>query len=690
MKKRVIGAFAGFLAAMLLFTFLSRAADSLSVAKVTVKKAERGKVNHTVTGTGTVVQNREQAVSTLAGQTVKSIYVEEGQQVKKGDLLFEIDLISLKEQILKQKQEMKKADLQSQDKASSRAAQAQRNAISQGRAAEDYGVAASKGNTAVSRAAAELQKAKNKLKALEKSDGSQTGTDAVEEVLRQTCEDKKEEYEEAVKYKEEMEKAIDEAVKKALANLASGQETASLMITEPEIHFSGETPEMSNETAAGENGLSALDAGMPVTAAIDVPAASDVSQSSATEAEMTFATDTEATVTPDTEKTPTPDTEKTSIPDTDGQPGIPDTDGQPSVPDTGAVTPDTSQPSTSGSDADADGEQIIDGETEGQTQDPWLLEQRIRQENQYLLDAAEVQIHVKEQEKADADAALASYQQEKAAGAQTSVEEMKAQLQEEITAKQQAYEDAVTAANDGLRSAGRAIEDANAPEGTDSTGEIDAITREQEELTLQKLETLLEAEGKVTAPIDATVTKINLMTGEKTPDGTAMLLSDTAAGNKLVVQVDGSQETYIAKGDDATVKANNKKADTLEDLTVDSVRKNEENADLLDVTVQLPENSLEAGTSATLESARISETYDCCIPIQALYEESGKYYVYVLSESSTVLGTELTATRLEVTVLDKNETSAALQPGSLSSDQQVIVSADKAISAGSRVRLVEE
>lgn len=686
MKKRVIGAFAGFLAAMLLFTFLSRAADSLSVAKVTVKKAERGKVNHTVTGTGTVVQNREQAVSTLAGQTVKSIYVEEGQQVKKGDLLFEIDLISLKEQILKQKQEMKKADLQSQDKASSRAAQAQRNAISQGRAAEDYGVAASKGNTAVSRAAAELQKAKNKLKALEKSDGSQTGTDAVEEVLKQTCEDKKEEYEEAVKYKEELEKAIDEAVKKALANLTNGQETASLMITEPEIHFSGETPEMSDETAAGENEPSALDAGTPVTANTG---ASDVSQSSAPEAEMTFATDTEAVVTPDTEATATPDTEKASTQDTE-ETLIPDTDGQLSTPNTGAVTPDTSQPSTSGSDADDDGEQIIDGETEGQTQDPWLLEQRIRQENQYLLDAAEVQIHVKEQEKADADAALASYQQEKAAGAQTNVEETKAQLQEEIEAKQQTYEDAVTAANDSLRSAGRAIEDANAPEGTDSTGEIDAITREQEELTLQKLETLLEAEGKVTAPIDATVTKINLMTGEKTPDGTAMLLSDTAAGNKLVVQVDESQETYIAKGDDATVKANNKKADTLEDLTVDSVRKNEENADLLDVTVQLPENSLEAGTSATLESTRISETYDCCIPIQALYEESGKYYVYVLSESSTVLGTELTATRLEVTVLDKNETSAALQPGSLSSDQQVIVSADKAISAGSRVRLIEE
>lgn len=674
MKKRVVGAFAGFLAAMLLFTFLSRAADSLSIARVTVKKAERGKINHTVTGTGTVMQNREQAVSTLAGQTVKSIYVEEGQQVKKGDLLFEVDLISLKEQILKQKQEMKKADLQSQDKASSRAAQAQRNAISQGRAAEDYGVAASKGNTAVSRAAAELQKAKKKLKALENSGEIPAGNDPVEEVLRQTCEDKKKEYEEAVEYKKELEDAIDKEVSRALADLSKEQETARLMAVEPEIHFSGETNFADIDLQAAEN------AGSAGVTDIAAPIVSD--------AEGPVTQGTEVSVVPDTEEMTTPDTGQPVTPDTD-QPVTQDT-GAAATPDTdeGPVTPDTGRTDTSGTDDDS--EQIIDGEMGGQTQDPWLLEQRIRQENQYLLDEAQVQIHIKEQEKADADAALVSYQQEKAAGAQTSVEEMRAQIKEEIAAKQQAYEDAVTAANDSLRSAGRAIEDANAPQGTDSTGEIDAITREQEELVLEKLETLLEADGKVTAPIDATITKINLMTGEKTPDGTAMLLSDTAAGNKLVVQVDENQEKYIAKGDDATVKANNKKAETLENLTVDSVRTNEENAEILDVTVQLPANSLEAGTSATLESTRTSETYDRCIPIQALYEDNGKYYVYVLSESSTVLGTELTVTRLDVTVLDKNETSAALQPGALSSDQQVIVSSDKAISAGSRVRLIEE
>lgn len=670
MKKKVTGAFAGFLAVMLLFTFLSRAADSLSIAKVSVKKAERGKVNHTVTGTGKVVQNREQAVATLAGQTVKSIYVEEGQQVAKGDLLFEVDLVSLKEQILNKKQEMKKADLLSQDKASSRAAEAQRDAVSQSRAAEDYSVAAGKGNTAVGRAAQELNNAKKKLKLLEKSESTGEENDPVETVLKQACEDKQKEYEDAVKYKEELETAIDEMVRKAVAGLSVGNDVAGMTVAEHEIHFSGEN--MEGDSAAQ----------LPAEAAIETPPETMSVAQLLTEAEQQPSAETEPqppAAGTEAEPQPVTGTETETQPaagtETEAQPEA----GTQTAPQTPAEVP--SQSSTE------DGEWIIGGETEGSTEDPWLLEQRIRQENQSLLDAAEVQIHLKEQEKAEADAALASYQQEKAAGAQAGIGEMRAQLKEEIRAKQQAYEDAVTAANDSLRSAGRAVEDANAPKGTDSTGEIDAITREQEELQLEKLEKLLEAEGRVTAPIDATVTKINLTTGEKTPDGTAMLLSDTAAGNKLVVQVPESQEKYIARGDEAEIKANNRDGKTIGGLTIESVRASEADGELLDVTVQLPADSLEAGMPATLTATRISETYDCRIPIQALYEENGKYYVYVLSETSTVLGTELTASRLDVNVIDKNETDAALRPGALSGDQQVIVSSDKAISAGSRVRL---
>lgn len=627
MKRKIMGMFAGFLVMMLLFTLLSRAADSMTIVRVTVKKTERGKIPHQVTGTGKVVQNREQAVSTLPGQVVKSIYVEEGTQVKKGDILFEVDMESLQEQILNQKQEMQKADLQSQDRASSRDAQSYKQTMAQNRAAEDYNVAAGKGNTAVERAAAELSRARKKLKLLEKDSGGSPGTDAVEEVLKQACEDKQKEYEGAVKYKEELEDAIDEAVRTAVD--AAGSDTAD---TQP--------AEWETLRAASEEVL------------WDNEDLSEAGSSGMTEA-----------VTEDYEN------------------GMTET-----------VTEDYESGMTEGDEfIIGDDTQIIDRPVQtGPSQDLWLLEQRIRQENQPLLDEAQKEIEKKEREKQEADAALDAYRQEREAGDTARLEQMKQQLKEEIRAKEQIYQDAVQAANDGLRSAGRAIEDANAPQGNDSTGEIDAITREQEELKLSKLERLWDVGGKVTAPIDGVITKVNLITGERTPDGTAMLMSDISAGNKLVVQVDKAKEKYIARGDSVKIKANSKDRQTFEGLTVDNVQENEKDEELLDVTVQLPADSLEAGMSATMEAVRTSDTYDSCIPIQALYAENGKYFVYVLEESSSVLGTELTARKVNVTVLDKNETSAALGPGSVSSEQQVIISADKSLTDGGRARLKEE
>lgn len=633
MKKRILEMMALFCVMMLLFTILSRAADSVSTAKVRTVKAERGKISHKVSGSGKVVQNREHAIAVLPGQRVSTIYVEEGQQVEKGEVLFEVDLAELQEQILKQKQEMKKEELLSQDKASSRDAQQQRNITQQNRAAEDYSVAAGKGNTAVSRAAQELNNARQKLNELEKNAGSTDGSDAVEEVLKRTCEEKALEYDQAVKYKEELEKAIDEAVTQALEEQQSGQSLAVLVGNDREVMMAAEPEPVDSEpeTAAGEG--EAVDAQSELYINIEEAASDQYADTEQTDdAEMYIGLEQE---------------------------------------------PDT--------------EQIIDSETENiqlQTENPWLLEQRIRQQNQSLLDEAEKLIKQKEAEKEAADAALLCYQQSKAAGTQQSVETVKEQLEEEIRLKKQAYEDAVTAANDSLRSAGRAVEDASASQGTDSTGEIDAIVREQAELQLSKLENLMEAEGKVLSPIDGIVTEIHIMTGERSTDGTAILLADAKAGCKLVIQVPIGQEKYIARNDKAVVKADGKKKE-WKDLTIDSVRISDENKEMLDVTVQLPADSLEIGEAATLTVTKISESYDCCIPVSAIYQNNGKYFVYVVNETESVLGTELTLQRIDVTVLDKNETDAALQTGSISSQQEVVISANKSISDGSRVRMME-
>ena len=115
MRRKIIQLFGGFLCVMLVFTFLSRAADGTSVARVTTRRTMSGFVNHTISGSGRVEALRERAVSTEDGQIVKTIYVEEGQTVEKGDLLFDLDLDELQEQLLNARQELKKLKLQNQD-----------------------------------------------------------------------------------------------------------------------------------------------------------------------------------------------------------------------------------------------------------------------------------------------------------------------------------------------------------------------------------------------------------------------------------------------------------------------------------------------------------------------------------------------------------------------------------------------
>lgn len=688
MKKRIMEILAGFLAVMLLFTVLSRTADSVGIPQVTTARASRGKISHQVNGSGQVVQNREQAIATEPNQRVKTIYVEEGQQVEAGEVLFELELDTLKEQILEMKQEMKIAELQSEDKASSRAADAWKRSKNQSRAAEDYQVQAGKGQTAVSRAAAELRQAKKNLKALEEGSGTQDGTDGVELVLMQALEQKKAEYEQAVQDKELLQKEIDQVVEQALADarnaagIAGDLTRADLVEKERSLRTAAQESE---EEGAGkaqeteENGTGKAQETMETAKAAEALLTANMPEAP----QNTDGGDTGGDTGGDAEEDFTEElVEEIPVDSASGE-------------EEGTTVIDPSLPQdtepSAGNDPSFGGSSLPSSENTAPSQAELdLLERRVRQQNQFLLDEAQAVIEQKERERDQAEAAWNNYLQSRASQEQVDKESVRAQLEAEVKAKQQAYADAVTAANDGLRSAGRTVEDASAPEGTDSTGEIDAITREQQELKLSKLEKLLKAQGKIASPISGIVTKVNLTTGDRTPDGTAIMLADTEKGTKLAVQIPMEQEKYLARGDEVIITpAGNKKP--LEGYTVDTVRTNEENRELLDVSVRLPGDLLEIGTSAELECTKTSESYDICVPVQALrVGEQNQYFVLVLQETNSILGTELTARRVDVTVLDKNESTAALAPGTLGSNQDLIVDSDRYVEAGSRVRLKEE
>lgn len=595
-RKKVVSILASFLVLMLLFTVLSRAADSASLANVQTKTAQSMTIDHTVTGNGKVTQNREQAVSAIGDQKVQTIYVSEGQSVEAEDLLFDLDIANLKEQILLKKQEIEKMDLTEGDNKSKSSAEEQKKSSTQNRAEQDINLAAGKGNEAVTKAAEALQKAQQKLQEYRNQQGIPTdGNNAVLAELNKTLKAKEKALQQAQEELKELERKIEREVNKALDAAEKKNQEAQVQaaaFTEPQT-------EAPTEPSSDENG---------------------------------------------------------------------------SVPNPAEAQPKTQAPAPTPA---------------PETEDLAKVEKAVRDQFKNELEKANKKVEKAQKEKSSAEQAIGQYQQEQAENQAKGTQEQEQQLIDDVNAKQQAYDDAVNARDDSVRTAQRALEDANAPEGTDSSAKISKLDKEKLQMELQKLEALLAAGGQVKAPIKGIVTKIAITTGDKTMDGTAMLLADTTNGSKFVAQIPVDQEKYIAKNDPVVLKPGNN-GNPIEGLTVESVKANEESKDMLDVTVKLPADTLEIGTAAEFEVTRTSKSYQTCVPISALHEDNNEKFIYVIQETTSVLGDELKAQKVVVKVLDQNENFAALSDGTITNDQKIITGSDKNISGGSRVRLAEE
>ena len=162
-RKKAIKLFGIFLILMLLFTILSRSADSLTIARVQVRSPGKQVITHTVSGSGTVSSETEEAVFVLANQKIKKVYIEEGSRVQKGDILFEVDMDTLQEQIDSQERQVKQQQLTNGDAASSQSVQEEQQQRELARAREDYQTAQSQGDAAVARAQEEVDIAYQRL-----------------------------------------------------------------------------------------------------------------------------------------------------------------------------------------------------------------------------------------------------------------------------------------------------------------------------------------------------------------------------------------------------------------------------------------------------------------------------------------------------------------------------------------------
>ena len=644
-RSRLIRITAAFFAVMLCFTILSRAADQAGIAAVHVQKPESRMILHTVTAAGKVVQNREVAIVTEPDERVVEIAVEKGQKVAKGDLLFTIDTELLQEKILNQRQEIEKQKLQLGDVGSQQDVRAAQKANDQASASEQYSLSTKKAQVQVSRAKRDLDAAKQALTDYrKKNESGSTATDnTVEETLQNALEEKTAAYLDAQKELTALQWRIENAVNTALNETGAQLVKNGMCVTQA----AEEEPLILEEPEGELEDAGAVDSPEQDTKQTDGESAQDI----------------DIIIEPSDQEVNTGSEPSDSSVISSAIPGVSDT-AQPSTP--------------SHSDAD-------DG-VASPVPNRELTEQQVRDTYAQELDAATKKVETAKKEKEAAEQALMQYQQEQLTAADASGKEQERQLLAAVQTAGDAYEDAVLAANEAAVTAGRAVAAAGISDASDSTLAVGEITVEQMELQLEKLERLLEADGRVCAPSDGLITEIAVNIGERTADTPAVRMADLTKGYRFTAELTKEQETYIGAGDEVTLT--DSRRNQLEQLTVESVAADGENEGVYEISVPLPDDTLELGAAAVLDYSSPSQTYAICVPLAALHlDERNQPYVLTYDEQDSVLGKELRARKVSVNILDQNESYAALADGSISSQDEVIVSADKAVDDGSRIRL---
>lgn len=553
LQVKAVKALAGFLILMFLLTILSRAADSLTIAKVTASAATGGVISHNIEVDGNITPNKDIAISTSANIKIASVEATEGKTVKKGDLLIQLDTADLKKKLLQAQKELQVAKATASDKKANEAIAADTKSKSLQRSYEDYNQTVADANDSVSKAKSDMNDAWNAYNTYKNSNSNSGETDTtVSDSLEKTVEEKQLAYDKAVANLDGVEKVIEEDVQNEIAK------------------------------AKDESGNSSL----------------------TQEAEQKIR------------------------------------------------------------------EQV-----------------NARPENVSKLQDANDEINKAKDALTEAENALSAYNEQQNNSSSASYDEQLKTLYDDYKSKEEAYNEAVKQRQSTIQSADRTLEDAKAPENVDTATALTANDDlEEKQLAVDELQKVMDVNGKITAPSDGLITKVNVTTGETTTEDTAIRISDQSAGYKFTATLDKASAKYLSKDDKVTLDLGN--GTTVEGLTVQSIDVSAEDKNSYELTVSIPAKVKKLGSIATLKVEKASKKYDTCVPLGALHSDGDKYYVYVINEKDTILGTETAVDKVQVDILDKNNEQAAIE-GSFSWGQQFVLSSSKTLRNGDRVRLVE-
>ncbi len=265
-------------------------------------------------------------------------------------------------------------------------------------------------------------------------------------------------------------------------------------------------------------------------------------------------------------------------------------------------------------------------------------------------------------------------------------EEKKSALESSIGAAERSLSDARKSRDDTLLDAKRRLDDAGKASPADNSLAINRLELSVLKEKLEKYQEIQRTGGCVYPESDGIVTRIQVSPGERIPDGASIVYADLESPLEYHTTLTKDQKKYVNQGDTAALTLGK----SHETVTVDYVAASEASPDLFEAIIFLPQGVGTLGQSGVFTAETQTETFNCCIPLEALYtDQNGRSYVYTLKQKSGILGPELAAELVYVNVLDKNNKYAAIEEGIIDSETEIIVSTTEPLEDRTIVRYKE-
>ncbi len=666
--EKWIKIFLAFLAFVWLCTIISKSIYVSGLPRVRTDTASKKYVEHVVRTDGIVTAGGEIAVNTQAGLRVDKIFVQQGDEVQAGDVLFTIDTADLAELVSAKETELSKLECNLSDWQVNAVIDAQQKEVAILWAKEDYETADKETAVAKERAKEALEKAEAALGRHLADTVPYTADNARREAWDAYHDWVNKGYSISDKIAAKEREIQDLEEQLAELENRTGKNDVKDMETDGQAKvLSGAAGGLAEDSGGENTADNANEAGGDTEGNTVGTENSDTDVHTGNHDEETNTGD----IDQDTETNNVEIDEESNTDDTGSTDTEIDNTGNTDGPHTG----------NEGSDINKPAPVIKEHQSQNTADEEKRVEllNKIKKANQELL-ALRDQLT-----KHDRDAVTQpDYSAEEAE--YDAWQNTKLTLEENVQHAKESYQDASYTREVTLRQKLREIASAETTSRADSTAALCELDIKQVQKQIERLRAVSQQKGEIRAEQDGIVSKIQIEVGSRTSDTAALLLTDPLRPCQFKFSITKEEGKYVHLNDTVEVKLNGQSKAT--EITVDYFTENTQGG--YDILCMLPEHMGQPGLSGTVQKSVQGEIQELTLPVEAVFEETGTFYIYTLNEKEGILGSEYYAEKIKVQIKDRNDRYAAIESGTISNDTKVITYATEELKQGQSVRPQEK